>query len=99
VVDTTESVGLTGRSTGEEAPITATLGVAAIGESALPLRGSRGGVWGRMRDELEPLMVASLRRRSSKGAPVTLWSALGTRLNSEGLSKGVPNTDGLRAFE
>ena len=47
-----------------------------IGDDAF--RRSRGIVWTTPTEEVEPFIVASLRRKSSKGAPVLLDSVIDT---------------------
>lgn len=87
-VDTTDSVGLIERSvvtailSGEEAVAT------GLGDNELR------GECATLRDDAEPLMVASRRRRSSKGAPVTLpCSALDIRLTGLRIRPDMSNVD------
>lgn len=74
VIDTIDSVGLPGRGI---APTTSTMPdggkFAGSGKGAVGLRNSLAPCT--VRDVVEPLIIASLRRKSSNGAPV-VWSIL-----------------------
>ena len=68
-VETTDSVGLPGRSVsdGEEGGMDP-WGIFVTAGGEVEERDSRLR-WGTLSEEADPLIVASLRRRSSKGAP------------------------------
>lgn len=91
--EVTESVGLLGRSSGtSDTAVFELVGVRLSATRAVGLRTSRVA-GGADRDVAEPLIIASLRRRSSKGVPGAprLKSALIVRFE-----RGVPNSTGLR---
>jgi hypothetical protein len=87
VVDTTDSVGLRGRSGIGEGSARAAREELEVPRPEAELRCSLD-VLAKLREEDEALMVCSLRRRSSNGAPVLLRSMLDPR-SRRGLRTGV----------
>ena len=87
-VDTTDSMGLSGRSGtgGVETGNNEAAEKLAMGNNAVR---RPCGIWLATFTEVEPFIVASLRRKSSKGAPILLDPPIGTLWRWEKLRMGA----------